>query len=224
MGFERKLGLAATAAAAASLPVAAAEAALIVGSGGPITVAMDDRPGSTVWDVDRDGSADFHVVNRSARGIDYLSISSVGLNGRGFVGPARAQPAVTELPSGARIGPALATNYWGVADDLRQVAGHTVTFSEPALGVSWLTQSDQPVLIGFRFDSGRGLQYGWASVLVDFDGGQTALTIQQWAYESEPDTAVAAGQVNAPASGLAALTLLGLGAAGLRRHRRRKAA
>jgi MYXO-CTERM domain-containing protein len=215
--------MAVAAGAAASLPVTAAEAAVIVGSGGPITVAMDDRAGSVVWDVDGDGAPDFHIVNRDATDIEYLSISSVSLNGRGFVGNASDKPGVVELGFGAAVGPTLAVNTWGLADAVREVGAHTATYSSPARGFSWLTRVQQPVLVGFRFDSGAGLQYGWASMQLDFNGGQTALTIHQWAYESEPDTAVTAGQVDAPASGLAALTLVGLGAAGLRRHRRRKA-
>ena len=56
-------------------------------------------------------------------------------------------------------------------------------------------------------------------MFLDLDSSRTSLTIEQWAYETTPDTDVIAGTVNAPSSGVAALTLLGLGAAGLRRWR-----
>ena len=76
--------------------------------------------------------------------------------------------------------------------------------------------------MGFRFDSGRGDQYGWAAMRLDLTSGPATLFIDQWAYETEPDKAIIAGTIDAPASGLAALTLLGLGAAGLRRYRAQK--
>ena len=215
--FESKLLTAAAAGTVAALP-AAADAALVVVNG-PIKVAMSDPAGSTSWDVDRDGNADFAIINRDSTDIEYLSVTSAGMNGRGFVGTAGNKPAVVELGFGVTVGPTLATNIWGLADTGRQVGAHTVTFSAPALGQSWLTRTQEPVFVGFRFDSGRGLQYGWASMQLDFDGSRTSLTVHQWAYETAPDTAVVAGTVDAPASGIAALTMLGLGAAGMRRWR-----
>ncbi len=62
--------------------------------------------------------------------------------------------------------------------------------------------------------------YGWAKVILH-DGPDFELEVADWWYEDEADTEIHVTPV--PASGLAALTLLGLGAAGLRAQRIRKA-
>jgi MYXO-CTERM domain-containing protein len=50
-----------------------------------------------------------------------------------------------------------------------------------------------------------------------------SLTVRNWAYEDEPDTAIHVEPIPAPPAGVAALTLLGLGAAGVRSWRKRNA-
>lgn len=52
-------------------------------------------------------------------------------------------------------------------------------------------------------------------------GPEFTLEVPRWWYEDEPDTEIHITPV--PSSGIAALTLLGFGAAGLRAQRRRKA-
>ena len=81
-------------------------------------------------------------------------------------------------------------------------------------------------MIGFRFDdgTGAGLNYGWA--VLNFDRHSGSVTIPEWTYETEDDTAVHAGTqgtvVPVPASIVPAITLLGLGAAGMRKWRKQK--
>ena len=216
--FVHKMILAVLTGAAVSLP-ATANAVLQVGSG-PITVSLADPIGQTVWDVDGDGNADFHIVNEDSGSVEFLAITSAGLNGRGFAGPATDQAAITRVSFGGQIGRTLATGTWGLwGAGSRIVGNHTAVHSNGHPGLSWLLEAEEQVLVAFRFDSGRGLQYGWAAMFLDLDSSRTSLTIEQWAYETTPDTDVIAGTVNAPSSGVAALTLLGLGAAGLRRWR-----
>ena len=223
--FQQKILVVAAASLSLSVPVTAQ--AIVQEGASRIAVAMSDPDGPTMWDVDGDGSADFNIVNRGeptgAPEFEFLSITSAGLNGRGFIGTDSNGGGILGLNSGVSVGPTLATGVWGVSDlGLRQVGAHTVTLSEPGFGLSWLTQSQQTLFVGFRFDSGRGDQYGWAAMRLDLTSGPATLFIDQWAYETEPDKAIIAGTIDAPASGLAALTLLGLGAAGLRRYRAQK--
>jgi len=67
------------------------------------------------------------------------------------------------------------------------------------------------------YDSSSQLHYGW----IQFDGGYASGTIVDWAYESIPNTPFEAGAIMPePAQAGAALGLLALGAAGVRRMRR----
>ena len=69
--------------------------------------------------------------------------------------------------------------------------------------------------IGFRFNTPGGLEYGWATI--NIDPATQRVTISEWAYNNTPNAPV---QVPEPST--AALTLLGLGAAGVRAWRARK--
>ena len=54
------------------------------------------------------------------------------------------------------------------------------------------------------------------------DGINSNLTIEKWAYEDTPDKAIQVGSVPAPLAAVASLTLLAMGAAGLRAQRRKR--
>lgn len=78
--------------------------------------------------------------------------------------------------------------------------------------------------IGFRFQSGSDMLYGWAELIVSTTGGGT-VTVNRWAYNDTPDGGIEVGQTQdnpVPATGT--LALLAAGAFGLRRWRARRAA
>jgi hypothetical protein len=78
-----------------------------------------------------------------------------------------------------------------------------------------------PHKIGFRFDVDGQDHYGWANILLQ-GARHKRLEVTQWSYETDPDTPIHISAVPAPPAGVAALTLLGVGAAGLRGWRKRK--
>lgn len=71
---------------------------------------------------------------------------------------------------------------------------------------------------GLRFDPGDGAHYGWAEISTPDDAA--SVTLYGYAYETEVDAPINAGQVPLPSS----LLLLGSGAAGLLAYRRRRRA
>ena len=73
----------------------------------------------------------------------------------------------------------------------------------------------------FGFDVNGQQHVGWARIRFDY-APKAQLVIERWAYESEPNTAIHVDSIPAPPAGVAALSLLAMGAAGLRSHRKRK--
>ena len=75
--------------------------------------------------------------------------------------------------------------------------------------------------VGFRFDDGAGGDlFGWARITFD-PGTDNTFTVNEFAYTTDPDHQIAAGQTSAvpePTS----LGLLALGAVGVLANRRRK--
>ncbi len=86
--------------------------------------------------------------------------------------------------------------------------------AHPAFGTAFAEDEDK--YVGFRFDTGAGLQYGWIGVRRT----GVALDAFAWGYETEVGVPIAAGATGVPAPG--GLAVLAFGAAGLSRGRRRK--
>lgn len=154
-----------------------------------------------------------------------------------------ANNGVEELNSSFRIGQTLQDYQWPGAANFNRAAFYrfesTQVVIPPSGGARTTSQTRTSYaefpeengfgpgenVIGFRFDRGLGtdFNYGWAKVEWDLSTpGQESFTITEWAWESEPGKAIHA--VPAPAAAVSGLTLLAMGAAGVRQHRRRKAA
>ena len=74
--------------------------------------------------------------------------------------------------------------------------------------------------VGLKWDIGSGdFLYGWARLDVTPDGMGSA-TLYSFAYETEPNTSILAGQVPVPEPGSLALLAAGGGAVALKRRRR----
>lgn len=178
------------------------------------------------WDVDGDGAPEFKVhtyrTNQLGDVYTWFLDSGAGFNGRGFVKKAGNHfSAMAILPFSVAVGATLQSLYqWGAVDSSRAIAG-----SFDPNNTYWVTGSATANnFIAFRFDSGEGLQYGWAVLRYDQRGYVPQPSIIGWTYNTTPGEQVHVGvEAPVPPSIVPALTLLGLGAAGLRGWRKRQA-
>lgn len=204
------------------------------------------------WDVDGQDGADFSLVGALLYGFEsstasgaksefrfgynfiYAGTFNTGgpglpLNGAA-IGVANdvvggGAPFLAPLPNSFVVGPTVGPYSWigGIAHG----AAVARYFSTGGSLTNQSTSSYYPGAasgtfnIGFLFNSSAGLHAGWANVTVD-NGPDWQLTINEWVYESDPETPVHVPDVPVPATIVPAIAMLGLGAAGLRRMRKRK--
>ena len=144
-----------------------------------------------------------------------MNAVSAPLNGRGFVAPDASVDDVRALPQGFNVGPTLAAYAWGVSGyryrNAMYNAGAGAQIGYDFIGFN----AGQNGFIGFRFNTPGGLEYGWATI--NINPAKQRVTISEWAYNNTPNA-----PIHVPEPSTAALTLLGLGAAGIRAWRARK--
>jgi hypothetical protein len=83
--------------------------------------------------------------------------------------------------------------------------------------------SGTPAFVGFSFTEKGTTCYGWASITITEGASVSTITVNEWAYE-DSGAAITVGAVPEPAQTAVGLGALALGAAGLRRWRKNKAA
>lgn len=247
MSFRDKALLATGAVSVAAFPAASEAAAVHVKQSVKIQ-ASDLVPGPgievgfTPWDIDGNGGAPLYLagyrISASTQvdstvflryqfaGFGIVNIPNpytVTANGNSVLLSASGS-GLARLISSDRVGPTLTGSKYG-APSAAAFFTSAVTFSTSG-GATYGGSSQYPAgtlhpgtnKIGFRFLSGGNTHYGYAD-LKFIRGSDPGIEVTQWWYEDEPDTEIHVTPV--PASGVAALTLLGLGAAGLRRMRKR---
>lgn len=249
MNYAKKMLTAAGAVSAAVAP-AMAEGAVVWTSQSlslkfsDVTVGVD---AFVPWDVDGDSTPDFFLAGTLTSSTSTFgsggTVSTSG--GIGLVNPDKFNTGGTSpnavfaqggpygggflrLSASMQVGPTLASGVplasrapavFGGAYSYSTTGGFT-SFSSGAYVVPGMQPG--PNLIGFQFDIGGSNHFGFAQLVVT-DGPtypDAGIAITRWAYETDADTPIHVTPI--PGSGVAALTLLGLGAAGLRRQRRRK--
>lgn len=167
------------------------------------------------------------------------------LNGRGIVGPNAFSNRVQALANSFNVGPTLAAYHWGATPGTSRYAlnrydrnWRSYTYyggyfgphysSSAGVGSSKFPGFDQngDNIIGFRFDKNGDMHYGWAKVGWDLTSPAIGeFIIWEWAYEDQPDTAIHASStevVPVPATIVPAIAMLAVGAAGVRRMRKRQ--
>lgn len=224
--FSSKV-LKSAAVASAAIAPGAAGAAIVHVTGDPVSLAISAVPTAiAAWNVDGVGNAEFelrrdrvHHSGYRSFTTDTISLASGGqLNGRGLFNSNSG--IIYPLSRSFLIGPGLPSAQTGISDRLIvKVWTDSLSHGPDTL---YYAVHNGVNLIGFAFDPGDGLHYGWARLELSVDGFSSAVTISEWAYQSEAGEAVHVASTPLPSAGLPAITLLGLGAAGLRAQRQRK--
>lgn len=249
MSFTDKAVLASGAISAVMAPAAADAAVVKVVQSVSLKVS-DLTPeanfdiGFAGWDVDGQNGADFYLAGYRTSGdtqVDYVTylrysyaaFGIVNFPGTGTRFPNGNSVFVTTQSAGlarfiesSRVGPALTGNKVG-APFGQALAAYSTVFST-IFGYTYGGSPRYPEgtlhlgtnKIGFKFLAGGNPHYGIADIVLN-TGDDPGIEVVRWWYENEPDTEIHVTPVLP--SGIAALTLLGLGAAGLRAQRRQKA-
>lgn len=220
------------------LPITAQAVPVHISS--PITLSLSAGDGTTVgWDVDRNGTDEFQlrleasrtIVNptQTQRSYGRIFLDSLA-DARGLVSQMGAQENVKALTKGITVGPTadLPAGYgWRgsgnsargmLTQTSRLVSGYQYNAGPGLLsGNEFLNGGMGPgdQYFGFRFWAGGGVHYGFG--VLNFDFASRSVTIKRWTYNDEINQSL-----TVPEPGTASLTLLGLGAAGIRAWRRRR--
>lgn len=228
--YGEKIALAAGSLASLGLVPGVANAAVVAGTGGPISLSYASPSGASVsWDIDHNGTSDFNLNHWTIWSSHRINLGNQngGSAGFGVVVPT-GQPGfgIKNLAQGFTVGPALAAGYgWAVPSNQMMLIFQYTS----AIGFGYNLQNGTNY-IGFEFNGAGGAHFGWAQVNLDpFNG---IVTIQNWAYNDTPGGAVVAGDVGSGSGGgssvpeptVMSLLLLGLGAGGVRAWRRQKRA
>ncbi len=205
----------ATAGAATALGCAPADANIIYS--GPVNHHFDAPPGGSsvaAFPLDQPGRSLFGVFDRSDRGkngaAEIFIFASAG--GAASIAGFVANPLVLfKYASKLSFGQSVNTRPFVSG------YGRMALFPEPVEGLGYNAQWLDPGtgFVGFRFNGGSGLQYGWARINADGQPGNS-FTLIDYAFAG-PGERITAGQTttaSVPESG-GSLGLLALGCAGL---------
>ncbi|MGJ3241771.1 MAG: hypothetical protein ACFE0O_02270 [Opitutales bacterium] len=201
----------------------------------PIQSLDSNGTTTTDWDVDQDSTADFSF-NKSVSGTtiksgyfdsylsSYVTTTSYYTTTYAFHDLAgNGQNSLLKsgyllnLNPGEQVGP-LATG------SPRSFAGQATLFYSSGSLYPPGFSSGVTGYIGFRF-GGTGptdSHYGWARITLTESGFLGDAVIHEWAYNTVAGASIAVGAIPEPETAAAGLGALALGAAGLRRWRKKK--
>ncbi len=217
LSYTQKLSLMAGSVSALYLLPSQAEAAVIYK-----TDSFSVTPGSNAsveWDVDGVNGNEFVLQNYSNGGNSFISLNSFSRNARGMVQEITTNSALfNNLAAGFVVGPTLASGFqFGPAGQNYR----SVLFNSTMVGYPFKGGVIGSNFIGFKFDSASNTRYGWAELTLT----SNSVTINRWAYE-DSGAAIAVGQTSSSSQSVpepsSSLGLLGLGAAGVLRWKKRR--
>ena len=229
-----KLALATGSLSALSLLSFGAQAEIIV-TNTPVAINFTHATGienAVTWSVDGT-NVTFKLWKNIGGGNSFLNFASMNsLLGRGLVRQdAQGNPAsmFVNLGLGFGVGPSLAAGYniGGRTNNRTMLSAKAGILKIPDIAKNFASGVNG--FFGFRFtDAGLANQfYGWAELNLNTDSPGTA-TINRWAYNTVAGGSIKVGQTtgdtSVPEPGTLSLTLLGLGAGGVRAWRKRKLA
>lgn len=177
----------------------------------------DTNPAASVAVIDSFGlgvGASFYLLhNLGGGGNGFAGFAVAALNGAAFAGVSGAPSTSYRYPF------KLASNLFVSAQAF--VPNFSNNFATMAFGngfalSQWLTAGTG--FVGFRFNTGAGLQYGWARITMDSGAPVHNFTLVDYAYAGVGES-IRTGQVPEPGS----LGLLAVGAIGLLAWRRSRA-
>ncbi|MFA5257551.1 MAG: PEP-CTERM sorting domain-containing protein [Opitutales bacterium] len=195
-----------SAATLASLMLASSTEAVVINNTTSVTVGYFQP--NYPWDIDGSNGSEINVATAS---LAYINLRSAA---NSFAAVASGIKLLN-LATSQILGPEAGLNYLG---QFNKVLSYGVIRN--AQGFT----NGNAGYMGFKFDHAGTTCYGWAEIVLAHGSFSGTFTINQWAYEDSGAAIQVGSTVPEPASTAAGLGLLALGAAGLRKWRKDKAA
>lgn len=211
--FEKKLSAYALAGAAAFIAPVAGNAGIVSFTSVNQTVT---QPGSYAFNLSGVASADITI---SAELDPYIgafnNVDAATGTGAEILVDAGGPPMASALAFGALIDPTAAG--WGSGGKMASTSGSSFGFPG-----DWSSTGADSYL-GFYFTDGAGVHAGWADIATTTNSTASSFEVLSYAYETNPNQAITAGQL-ADTPEPSSMLLLALGGSGLMALRRRRAA
>lgn len=175
---------------------------------GGILYQFAGRRAPFAFDFDGNGAVDLTISGSGREAVtSYMYVTQQGRNqvwslAGGSGGLDNGSHALA-LVAGSSLGPTLTSELpvigWHNDDDTK---GFSILmeadFGRPVSGDFFPSSLFEKKYLGFRFESERGIHYGWMELSAYGFYGEH-IYAYSWAYESEPDTALIVGQIPEPA-------------------------